>query len=61
LSANAEEWLAGAAESRGSWWPDWDAWLQGLSGGERAAPKKLGNARFNPIEPAPGRYVKVRV
>ena len=61
LSANAEEWLAGAAETRGSWWPDWDAWLQGFSGGERAAPKKLGNARFKPIEPAPGRYVKVRV
>ena len=61
LSANAEEWLAGAAETRGSWWPDWDAWLQGFSGGERTAPKKLGNARFKPIEPAPGRYVKVRV
>ena len=61
LCANAEEWLAGAAETRGSWWPDWDAWLQGFSGGERTAPKKLGNARFKPIEPAPGRYVKVRV
>ena len=61
LSADAEEWLAGSAETRGSWWPDWDAWLQGFSGGERAAPKKLGNAKFKAIEPAPGRYVKVRV
>ncbi len=60
-SASAEEWLAGAEEVRGSWWPHWDAWLQGFSGGERAAPKKIGNARFKAIEPAPGRYVKVRV
>ena len=61
VSAGADEWLAGAAETRGSWWPDWDAWLREFSGGERAAPKKLGNAKFKPIEPAPGRYVKVRV
>lgn len=61
LSAGADEWLAGAAETRGSWWPNWDAWLREFSGGERAAPKKLGNAKFKPIEPAPGRYVKVRV
>jgi len=61
LSADAEDWLAGAAETRGSWWPDWDAWLKESSGGERAAPKKLGNEKFKPIEPAPGRYVKVKI
>ncbi len=61
LPADAEAWLAGAAETRGSWWPNWDAWLRGFSGGERAAPKKLGNAKFKPIEAAPGRYVKVRI
>jgi polyhydroxyalkanoate synthase len=61
LAADADAWLAGATETPGSWWPDWNAWLQGFSGGERAAPKKLGNAKFKPIEPAPGRYVKVRV
>jgi polyhydroxyalkanoate synthase len=59
--ADADAWLAGAAETQGSWWPDWDAWLQGHCGGERAAPRKPGNAGFKPIEPAPGRYVKVRV
>ena len=61
LSADADEWLVNATEMRGSWWTNWDAWVQGFSGGERAAPKKLGNAKFKPIEPAPGRYVKVRV
>jgi polyhydroxyalkanoate synthase len=61
LPADAEQWLVGAAETRGSWWPNWNDWLRGFSRGERAAPKKLGNAKFKPIEPAPGRYVKVRV
>ena len=61
LPAKAEAWLAGAEEAPGSWWPNWNAWLEGFSGGERAAPKKPGNAKFKPIEPAPGRYVKVRV
>ncbi|MBI5910013.1 MAG: class I poly(R)-hydroxyalkanoic acid synthase [Betaproteobacteria bacterium] len=61
LSASAEEWLAGAEETPGSWWLNWNAWLEGFSGGERAAPKKSGNAKFKAIEPAPGRYVKVRV
>ena len=60
-SENAEEWLAGAQERPGSWWSNWNAWLEGFSGGERAAPRKLGNAKFKAIEPAPGRYVKVRV
>ncbi len=59
--AGADEWLAGAKETPGSWWSNWNAWLEGFSGGERAAPKKLGSAKFKPIEPAPGRYVKVRV
>ncbi len=61
LPVGADDWLAGAKETKGSWWSNWDAWLRGFSGGERAAPKKLGNAEFKAIEPAPGRYVKVRV
>jgi len=56
-----EAWLALAAEKRGSWWPDWSAWLSRFGGGERKAPARLGNATFKPIEPAPGRYVKFRI
>ncbi|MGE5385875.1 MAG: class I poly(R)-hydroxyalkanoic acid synthase [Betaproteobacteria bacterium] len=59
-SGGADAWLASATESPGSWWPDWADWLALHSNGQRAAPKKLGNAKYPPIEPAPGRYVKQR-
>ena len=38
---------------------DWAGWLKPLSG-EQRAPRKPGNAKYKPIEPAPGRYVKER-
>ncbi len=59
-SGGADEWFEGAKEMPGSWWRDWAEWFAQHSGGERAAPKKLGNAKYPPIEPAPGRYVKAR-
>jgi polyhydroxyalkanoate synthase len=56
----AEAWLEDATEQPGSWWPDWLSWLQANAGNVRNAPTKQGSARFPVIEPAPGRYVKVR-
>jgi polyhydroxyalkanoate synthase len=58
--ATAEEWLAGAEERKGSWWPHWIEWLRAHSGRMIAAPKKPGSAKYRKIEPAPGRYVKVK-
>ncbi len=60
LPAKAQEWLAGARETPGSWWPDWSAWLASHAGKQIAAPRTPGNRTFKPIEPAPGRYVKVK-
>jgi polyhydroxyalkanoate synthase len=56
----AEEWLAGAAEKPRSWWPHWIEWLRRRSGKLVAAPKKPGSAKYKVVEPAPGRYVKVK-
>lgn len=56
----ADQWLDGATEHPGSWWPDWAHWLTGQSGEQVSAPSRPGNDQFAPIEAAPGRYVQVR-
>jgi polyhydroxyalkanoate synthase len=59
--ASADAWLEGAKEHPGSWWPEWSAFLAKHAGQQVAAPSRYGNAKFKPLEPAPGRYVKVKV
>ena len=58
LSCDATDWLESAEEKPGSWWPDWDAWMKSHSSGTISAPTQPGNARYQAIEEAPGRYVK---
>jgi len=58
LESDPQGWFDGAEEKPGSWWPDWNAWMRRHSNGTIPAPIQQGNARFSPIEPAPGRYVK---
>ncbi|MBG6076582.1 class I poly(R)-hydroxyalkanoic acid synthase [Polaromonas sp. CG_9.11] len=58
--ASQEDWQKNATEHAGSWWPDWSDWLQGQAGKQIAAPKTYGSRKFKAIEPAPGRYVKVK-
>jgi len=57
---DARTWFEGATEKPGSWWAEWAAFLDKNGGKLVAAPKKAGNARYKPIEAAPGRYVKVK-
>jgi polyhydroxyalkanoate synthase len=59
--ADPESWLKNSEEKPGSWWPLWSEWLAKHGGGKRKAPAKAGNAKYQPIEPAPGRYVKHRI
>jgi len=56
----ADDWFERATEHPGSWWRDWDVWLEAFGGGARPAPASCGSADFPEIEPAPGRYVKER-
>lgn len=58
--ADPEEWLEGGVEHKGSWWLHWIEWLRGHGGKEVAARGRLGSTKYEPIEPAPGRYVKER-
>ena len=43
----------------GSWWPDWQAWIEGLDG-ERVPAREIGAGLLKPIEDAPGSYVRVK-
>ena len=58
-AANAAEWMKGATEHPGSWWTEWSKFLARHAGEQVKAPK-YGNAKYKVIEPAPGRYVKVK-
>ncbi len=60
LPAQADDWLAGAQEVPGSWWPQWTEWLAPHGGRLVPAPKAPGNRQHRAIEPAPGRYVKAK-
>lgn len=60
--SSLEEFVAGATEHPGSWWPDWAQWLSSLDSKTvkatgRRIPGGKGNAA---IEDAPGSYVKTR-
>jgi polyhydroxyalkanoate synthase len=53
------DWIKGATEHKGSWWPDWQQWLEGLDG-ERVPARAVGSEAMPPLEDAPGSYVRVR-
>ncbi len=57
LVPDAQDWLDGASEVAGSWWPDWYRWLDAFRDGSVAA-REPGSAAHPVIEPAPGNYVK---
>ena len=57
-----DDFIAGAQETKGSWWPDWLQWLR------KQDPKTVpavgayipGEGILDAIEDAPGRYVRMR-
>ena len=52
-----QEWLRQAEAGRGSWWPDYAAWLAERCGAEKDAPAQAGGGGLAPICDAPGTYV----
>ena len=55
--ADTDEWDATAVTHKGSWWGDYVTWLGTRSGGQIAAPKKLGSRVHKALAKAPGTYV----
>ncbi|GAA0735719.1 PHA/PHB synthase family protein [Sphingomonas japonica] len=57
-----EEFVAGATETKGSWWPDWIEWIAQTAPGKVAATgaRIPGKGALAAIEDAPGSYVRTR-
>jgi polyhydroxyalkanoate synthase subunit PhaC len=60
--ATLDEFIAGASEVKGSWWPDWLAWIAAQSDDKIAVKgaRIPGKGKAKAIEDAPGSYVKQR-
>jgi len=61
-AATLDEFVEAAEEHKGSWWPDWLAWLKQQDGEmvEAAGARIPGAGKLKAIEDAPGSYVKAR-
>ncbi|MGF6603575.1 polyhydroxyalkanoate synthase [Paraburkholderia sp. GAS448] len=59
-TGDPDAWLASAETRPGSWWNHWIEWLKPYAEESLKARTKLGSALHKTVEPAPGRYVKVR-
>jgi polyhydroxyalkanoate synthase len=61
-AGSLDEFVAGASEHKGSWWPDWLNWIRKQDSKEVPATgaRVPGEGKFKAIEDAPGRYVKTR-
>ena len=57
-----DEFVEGAAEHKGSWWPDWLVWIktQDPETVKADGPRMPGKGKLKALEDAPGSYVKAR-
>ena len=54
-----EDWLKKAAEHKGSWWPDWIAWIKRQTP-DMVPAREPGGRKIEPLYNAPGEYVRVK-
>ena len=55
--ADSDQWLANSRENPGSWWDDWNHWIEQHTPDTRPAPGQPGNDAYPPLADAPGEYV----
>ena len=59
-SSTFEDWLLSAEETPGSWWPHWQAWTESHNRDKRVPAREPGGGKLEPIEDAPGSYVRTK-
>jgi len=61
LPATPEQWFESATQHPGSWWEDWQAWMDRQNAGAKVVARTPGDAALKVIEDAPGRYAMLRL
>ncbi|PYG26478.1 PHA/PHB synthase family protein [Pelagimonas varians] len=59
LSGDFDSWKDTATRHDGSWWPQWEAWLNKRSGKKTEA-RIPGDSAYPSLGPAPGTYVQIK-
>jgi len=57
MPETAEKWLETATQKPGSWWEDWQAWIDRQNGGEKVPARQPKDV----LEEAPGSYAMLRL
>lgn len=60
LPDSTEQWLQSATQNDGSWWTDWDSWVNKQSR-QKVPARRPGDGGLEVIEDAPGSYVSTRI
>lgn len=62
LPETLDAFIAGATETKGSWWPDWIAWIRAQDGSTVPVKgaRRPGKGRLKSLGDAPGEYVAAR-
>jgi polyhydroxyalkanoate synthase len=55
-----EQWFKGASAQPGSWWEDWQRWIDAY-GGEKVPARIPGEGGLKALEEAPGSYAMSRL
>lgn len=56
-----EVWLAEAKQNEGSWWTDWEEWVEKLNGEEKVPARDPVKGKLKVLEDAPGSFAKFRL
>jgi polyhydroxyalkanoate synthase len=60
MPESADDWFRGATQHPGSWWDDWQRWIEPHGGG--MCPARIpGEGALRAIEDAPGSYAMMRI
>ena len=62
LPETPDQWFASATQHPGSWWEDWQRWMEEQNGEEPKVPARIpGDGKLEVLEDAPGSYAMLRV